>query len=166
MAARRAKARAAGKAEREFVCEAEEILDRMREDLAHLADRGAEPPPELVNALFRSAHSLKGLAGLFGLDPIEELAHRLEDLLGSLRLGRARVDAASVERIDRAVKLFAELLARVGDRAALASLRGATARLANELAAAAEAAPAEPPPAAPAATAAPGDLAAALDLER
>ena len=165
MAAKRAKARAASKAEREFVCEAEEILERMREDLAHLADGGAaaaEPPPELVNALFRSAHSLKGLAGLFGLEAIAELAHRLEDLLASLRLGRARLGAATIERIDRAVKHFAELLGRVGDRAALASLGDATARLAAELAAGAS----EPPGAGALAAAAELDLAQALDLDR
>jgi len=172
VAGRRQKSRAATKAEREFVCEAEEILERMREDLANLADRGAEaqaqePPPELVNGLFRSAHSLKGLAGLFGFDPIHRLAHGLEDLLGGLRLGRARLDLSTVDRIDRAVKLFAELLGRVGDRSALAALGDATAKLAAEIAAAPEAPRAEPAPrAAPAAAAAQLELSAELDLDR
>jgi HPt (histidine-containing phosphotransfer) domain-containing protein len=55
------------KAEREFVAEAEEILERMREDLAILSDQrasGSEVDPDHVNSIFRSAHSLKGLAGL------------------------------------------------------------------------------------------------------
>jgi two-component system chemotaxis sensor kinase CheA len=134
-AGRRQRGGSEGKAEREFVSEAEEILDRMREDLADLADRGAGAvPPELVNGLFRSAHSLKALAGLFGFDPIRELAHRLEDLLDSLRLGRVGLDPETVERIDRAVKLFAELLGRVGDAEALAALAGPVAALAADLA--------------------------------
>jgi two-component system chemotaxis sensor kinase CheA len=136
VAARRAKGRGPGKVEREFVSEAEEILERMREDLAELADRGAsggEAPPERVNGLFRSAHSLKGLAGLFGFDPIRDLAHRLEDLLDGLRLGRVGLDAGVLARLDRAVKLFAELLGRVGDAAALGALAGPVASLAEEL---------------------------------
>ena len=52
------------KAEREFVSEAEEILDAMRAGIADLGDRrheGEEVDPEIVNRLFRSAHSLKAL---------------------------------------------------------------------------------------------------------
>ena len=48
----------------------------MRDDLSDLADRrgdGGELDPELVNRLFRSAHSLKGLSGMFGLDGVSEL---------------------------------------------------------------------------------------------
>ncbi len=127
----------ASKAEREFVAEADEILERMREHASDLADRAAgkgEVPPELVNGLFRSAHSLKGLAGLFGFDPIRVLAHRLEDLLDGLRLGRVDLEIATVDRIERAVKLFAELLARLGDAEALAALADPVAALAEELA--------------------------------
>ena len=61
MAARRTKNRPRSKAYREFVSEAEEILERMRGDLADLADQRAatqEADPDLVNRLFRSAHSL------------------------------------------------------------------------------------------------------------
>jgi two-component system chemotaxis sensor kinase CheA len=150
VAARRAKSRGPSKAEREFVSEAEEILERMREDLAELADRGAsgaEAPPERVNALFRSAHSLKGLAGLFGFDPIRDLAHRLEDLLDALRLGRVGLDTGVLSRLDRAVKLFTELLGRVGDASALSALADPVASLAGELAEAR--APAPPPPPGP-----------------
>ncbi len=136
MAARRPRRRSSGKAEREFVAEADEILERMREQTADFADRvagGGELPPELVNGLFRSAHSLKGLAGLFGFEPIRQLAHRLEDLLDGLRLGRVDPQRATVERIEQAVKLFAELLVRVGDGEALAALAGPVTKLAAEL---------------------------------
>ena len=91
MAKRGSRSRAGSKAEQEFVSEAEDILERMRGDLVDLGDERAadrEADPELVNRLFRSAHSLKGLAGLFGLDPVHDLAHHLEDILDGLRLGR------------------------------------------------------------------------------
>jgi two-component system chemotaxis sensor kinase CheA len=117
------------KADREFVSEAEEILETMRARLADLSDRlgaGAEADPELVNALFRAAHSLKALAGMFRFDPISALAHRLEDVLDGLRLGRVPLSAPLLGWIDETVVLFASLLGQVGDSAALA---GSAARI-------------------------------------
>jgi two-component system chemotaxis sensor kinase CheA len=94
------------RAEREFVSEAEEILETMRAAVADLADAdGPEPDPELVNRLFRAAHSLKALAGLFQFDPIQDLAHRLEDVLDGLRLGRVQLSSV-LAPLDEAIELF------------------------------------------------------------
>ena len=106
MAARRTnRPRARSKAEREFVSEAEEILERMRGDLLDLAeqrDAGREADPELVNRLFRSAHSLKGLSGMFGFDGMGELAHHLEDVLDRLR--REMTEAATKLEFEKAAR--------------------------------------------------------------
>ncbi len=116
MAARRSRS-VKSKAHREFVSEAEELLDRMSGDLSDLHDQRAvgEIDPDLVNRIFRSAHSLKGLASMFGLDGIGELAHHLEDVLDGLRLGRVAADAPAVGLLDEAVALFGKLLQRLGD---------------------------------------------------
>jgi len=114
---RTTKARTA-RAYREFVSEAEEILERMRGDLSDLADQradGGEVDPELVNSLFRSAHSLKGLAGMFGLDALSELAHHLEDVLDGMRLGRVALDSPAAGLLDEAVGLFADQLGALRD---------------------------------------------------
>src|SRR5262245_27647678 len=106
MAQRPRKGRRGSKTDREFVSEAEEILDRMRQDLAELDEErvaGDDVDPDVVNRLFRSAHSLKGLAGLFGFDPIQDLAHRVEDILDGLRLGRVTLALPGVTLIREAV---------------------------------------------------------------
>jgi two-component system chemotaxis sensor kinase CheA len=129
--ARRRK-RAPSKGQREFVSEAEDILERLREGLTRLADvGGGDPDPAVVNDLFRSAHSLKGLSGMFGFDALGDLAHQLEDALDDLRMGRAQVDGPIVSLAGEAVATFAgglEVLGRGGTlddvTAAVADLRG------------------------------------------
>lgn len=121
MAARRTQKQARSRATREFVSEAEEILERMRADLADLADaRGAgRVDPELANRLFRSAHSLKGIAGMFGFEGVSDLAHHLEDILDGLRMGRLPPGAPALDLLDEAVELVSGLLERgEGDDAA------------------------------------------------
>jgi len=130
------KARVVSKADKEFVSEAEEILERMRLDLADLSDQraaGEEVDPELVNRLFRSAHSLKGLANLFGFDPVQNLAHHLEDVLDGLRLGRVLLSVAVVDVVDRTASLFAKLLSAVGDTAAIEAMSEAVQALIAEI---------------------------------
>jgi len=115
---------ASRKTSQEFVSEAEEILERMREALVDLDDQrtGGDVDPDLVNGLFRSAHSLKALAGMFGLETIQELSHHLEDVLDGMRLGRVPMDSGIVSVIDESVRIFAHLLEAVGDPDALLAM--------------------------------------------
>ena len=142
VAQRSRKGRRGSKTDQEFVSEAEEILDRMRQDLADLNEErvaGDDVDPDVVNRLFRSAHSLKGLAGLFGFDPIQDLAHRVEDILDGLRLGRVRLELSVVALIDESVHLFASLLEQIGNPDALAAAIEPIGQLAERIQAAREA---------------------------
>lgn len=74
----------------EFLAEAEELLEKLSQDLAVLGegiDTGSVSP-DLINGIFRDAHSIKGLSGMFGFNDIAELSHHLETLLDNLRLGK------------------------------------------------------------------------------
>ena len=77
-----------------FVAEASEHLEALGRDLVALE---GTPNTETVDSLFRHAHSVKGMAASMGLEPIAQLAHRVEDLVDVARrlpgaLGRERVD--------------------------------------------------------------------------
>jgi two-component system chemotaxis sensor kinase CheA len=157
VAARRSRSRSRrSKAYREFVSEAEEVLERMRADLSDLADQneaGAEVDPESVNSLFRSAHSLKGLAGMFGLDGLSALSHHLEDVLDGMRLGRVAMDSPAAALIDEAVAVFAAELASLDDPKTPAEGSEAVTELIGRI----DSAVREPAP--------PGDALTGLDLD-
>jgi two-component system, chemotaxis family, sensor kinase CheA len=103
---------ASGKALSEFVAEATEILEALSRDLLVLDQRrGQDPDPELVNGIFRGAHSLKGLSALFGQERVARLAHRAEDLLDRLRMGRQALDDEVLDALIESVDVFQALLA-------------------------------------------------------
>ncbi|MBM4283291.1 MAG: hypothetical protein FJ137_21945, partial [Deltaproteobacteria bacterium] len=79
---------------REFIAEASEIVDHLQAGLVRIGDerRRGRQAPAVVNEVFRHAHSLKGLAGMFGLEAMSRLAHQMETLLDGLRLGRLELD--------------------------------------------------------------------------
>ncbi len=95
----------------EFIAEVTEIVDVLERDLSQLDGRGSlEVRPDLVNGIFRAAHSLKGMAGMFGQDRIAHLAHKCEDLLDRLRLGRVTLSAEVVNALNESVDVFQALL--------------------------------------------------------
>lgn len=75
---------------REFLAEAEEIVEQLASELGDLSDMadGGDFKPDVLNSIFRGAHSLKGLAGMFGFADVAELSHNMENLLDWLRLGK------------------------------------------------------------------------------
>ncbi|MEA2040052.1 MAG: chemotaxis protein CheW [Thermodesulfobacteriota bacterium] len=68
-----------------FVEESLEHLADIENDLLAIEKAGADMDEELVNKVFRAAHSIKGGAGFMGLGNIKELAHKMENVLGMVR---------------------------------------------------------------------------------
>lgn len=68
-----------------FVEESLEHLADIETDLLTIEEAGADIDEELVNKVFRAAHSIKGGAGFMGLTTIQELSHATENVLGMIR---------------------------------------------------------------------------------
>ncbi len=68
-----------------FVEEALEHLSAIETDFLALEKAGDDFDPEVVNRVFRAAHSIKGGAGFIGLVNIKDLSHKMETVLGRFR---------------------------------------------------------------------------------
>lgn len=68
-----------------FVEDCHEHLDHIETALMDMEAAGAIADLELVNSVFRAAHSIKGGAGMLGLDNIKALSHKLENVLHMVR---------------------------------------------------------------------------------
>jgi len=78
-----------------FFDEAEELLAEKERLL--LAVDVAAPDPEDLNAIFRTAHSIKSGASTFGLTDMSEVTHVLESLLDRIRKGEMALTAEHVD---------------------------------------------------------------------
>jgi two-component system chemotaxis sensor kinase CheA len=95
----------------EYLSESEELLDALLADLDLLEPSASDPDPNLVNRVFRTVHSLKGLFAMMGLDRVQSLAHQFEDLLDRLRLGKLRLTAGAAVALQEAGAGLAALVA-------------------------------------------------------
>lgn len=68
-----------------YAGESLEHLADIENDLLAMEEAGADIDEEVVNKVFRAAHSIKGGAGFMGLDNIKELGHKMENILGMIR---------------------------------------------------------------------------------
>jgi len=93
----------------DFLSEAQESVDLLGKELLRL-DGESEPDPDLLNAVFRAAHTLKGLASMFGVERMARLAHALEDVLDDVRMGRRQADRATVDLLLEAPEVFTRIM--------------------------------------------------------
>ena len=129
--------------------ESREGLDAMEAGL--LALEGGSLDPEVVNSVFRAAHSIKGGAATFGFERMAALTHVLETLLDEIRGGKRALSAGAVDAMLASVDVLRALLAEAehGKAADPDAVQAVHARLQRELgsqAAAEQAGSAEPEP--------------------
>src|ERR1700759_1632443 len=80
----------------EYLAECREHLGTIENDLLSIEQAGAAIDEQLVNRVFRAAHSIKGGAGFFDLLVIKELGHKTESVLDLIRSGQMIPDSAIV----------------------------------------------------------------------
>lgn len=74
----------------DFLVEAGEILEQLNEQLVDMEKRPNDK--DLLNAVFRGFHTIKGGASFLALDALVEVCHRAEDVFNVLRNGERKVD--------------------------------------------------------------------------
>jgi two-component system chemotaxis sensor kinase CheA len=97
---------------REFLAEAEDLIEELYGDVAELRERRGDGPArrELVARTFRHVHTVKGTAAAAGLDTAGRVAHEFESLLDAVRRGRAPLDEEALDACEEAVGALAESL--------------------------------------------------------
>lgn len=75
----------------DFLVEAGEILELLSEQLVELEQNPGDS--DLLNAIFRGFHTVKGGAGFLQLDPMVDCCHHAENLFDLLRTGEIKVSA-------------------------------------------------------------------------
>ncbi|WP_122457031.1 chemotaxis protein CheW [Pseudomonas poae] len=137
----------------DFLVEAGEILEQLSEQLVELESRPDDA--NLLNAIFRGFHTVKGGAGFLQLHELVECCHIAENVFDILRKGERKVDSelmdVILEALDAVNGMFSEVRERAPITAATPELLAALARLAEpaDEAVAVQAAPApvaEPEP--------------------
>ncbi|MDH4432601.1 chemotaxis protein CheA [Pseudomonas shirazica] len=133
----------------DFLVEAGEILEQLSEQLVELESRPDDA--DLLNAIFRGFHTVKGGAGFLQLNELVECCHIAENVFDVLRKGERRVDAelmdVVLEALDTVNSMFGQVRERAEVTPATPELLAALSRLAEPGGAVAVEAPAAAAPA-------------------
>ena len=80
-----------------FLQEAEGLLELLDEDIVRLEQEATDG--DLLQEIFRAAHTLKGSSGMLGFEEMAQLTHAMEDLLDRVRKGSLAVTAELVDAL-------------------------------------------------------------------
>ena len=100
-----------------FFAESFDGLDSMESSLLQM-ERGARDS-ELLNAIFRVIHSIKGASGTFGFNDIAQFTHTLETLLDEIRKGKREVNSHAINVLLESVDCLRQMHASVQSDTAL-----------------------------------------------
>lgn len=113
----------------DFLVEASELVEQLDEQLVELENSPSDT--DLLNAIFRGFHTIKGGAGFLGVTPLIEVCHRAENVFDKIRNGDVAYDAGAADIIMRAFDAISDYIQQLNDGAR--ELEDADAGLLSEL---------------------------------
>lgn len=97
----------------DFLVEAGELYDLLNDQLSDLEKDPQDT--ELLNAIFRAFHTIKGGAGFLALLPMVELCHRAEDVFDKLRKQELFVDASLIDVMFQVLDVLGDMFDSMRD---------------------------------------------------
>lgn len=94
-----------------FKMESEEHLKNLNKGLLKLEE--APTSKELLDEIFRTAHSIKGSARMMGFSKIEGVSHKIEDIFGLLRKGKISLSSEDFDMVYEAVDLISQIIEKI-----------------------------------------------------
>ncbi|MCZ7603292.1 MAG: chemotaxis protein CheA [Melioribacteraceae bacterium] len=80
-----------------FLEETKEIFENLNKDLVELEQNSNDL--DLLNQIFRAFHTIKGTSGFLGLEKLQTVTHKCEDILNKLRKGEAKLNSDLMDTI-------------------------------------------------------------------
>ena len=97
----------------EFVVESQEGLANIEQQMLAIETSGLDGNVELVNAVFRTMHTIKGTAGFLGFTKLQAVGHASESLLSRLRAGELLFNADIATALLGVVDAIRSMLASI-----------------------------------------------------
>ncbi|MAT57547.1 MAG: chemotaxis protein CheA [Ignavibacteriae bacterium] len=91
-----------------FLVETKEILEQLDLDLVEIEKRPDDV--DLLNQIFRSFHTIKGTSGFLGLEKLQKVTHRGEDILNKLRKGEVLLNDEIMDNILKSYDAIKDLV--------------------------------------------------------
>jgi len=97
----------------DFLVEAFELIEQIDQDLVELENNPEDL--ELLNRIFRVAHTVKGSSSFLNFDVLTGLTHHMEDVLNKARKGELKIEPAIMDVVLESIDMMKELLESIRD---------------------------------------------------
>lgn len=97
----------------DFLVESFELIEQLDQDLVELESRPDDL--ELLNGIFRVAHTVKGASSFLNFDVLTHLTHHMEDVLNKARHGELAITAEVMDVVLESIDLMKSLLSTIRD---------------------------------------------------
>ncbi len=97
----------------DFLIEAFEMIEQLDQDLVELESRPDDL--DLLNRIFRVAHTIKGSSSFLNFDILTRLTHHMEDVLNKARHGELALDSKIMDTVLESIDMMKGLLSHIRD---------------------------------------------------